>query len=358
MKNQTHYQTYLQIDALLSLQKRQSEEVAQPAHDETLFIITHQVYELWFKQVLTEIDSVLLILSQARIEEREMGTVAHRLERVNKIFELLIDQIAVLETMTPLDFLDFRHLLYPASGFQSAQFRELENKLGLRSHDRLNYNSESYEKSLHVDHQAKIKDLEQNQSLFDAINHWLARTPILHIAEFEFWKRYKESVNQMNQESIEELSANQHLSDEDRTKAKSQIESTAQVFEAFFDEKQFEQYQAQGQWRLSYQAVLGALLILIYRDEPLFQTPHRVLSALTDLDESMTTWRHRHALMARRMLGSKVGTGGSSGFQYLSQTADQHRIFKDFTQLTTFLIQRRKLPKLPEEVRRKMSYSI
>lgn len=351
-----NYHDYLRLDQILTAQQRRSEEFGRPAHDENLFIVIHQVYELWFKQILTEVDSVIAIFAQNRIEESEMGWVTHRLERVNKIFELLIQQISVLETMTPLDFLDFRDLLYPASGFQSAQFRVIENRLGLLPNQRLAYNAESYEKSLKKNQQSDVKQTESDQTLFESVNRWLARTPLLHFSGFDFWQEYQKAIEQMNQEAVTEVDRNPHLSDEDRIKARAQIESTQQMFTSFFNKTEFEAQRSAGQWRLQFESVLGALLILIYRDEPLFQMPHQILNALIEIDEQMASWRYRHALMARRMLGAKVGTGGSSGFQYLSQTADQHRIFKDFNQLTTFLIPRSKLPKLPDQVKKSIGY--
>ena len=116
-----------------------SKEYGKPAHDEMLFIIIHQIYELWFKQILFELDSVLEIFSKEDIQESRIGTAVSRLDRVIEIQKILIDQIHVLETMTPMDFLDFRDFLIPASGFQSVQFRLIENKLGLNKEDRYSY---------------------------------------------------------------------------------------------------------------------------------------------------------------------------------------------------------------------------
>ena len=113
------YQQYLALAELLASQHPKSDEYGRPAHDELLFIIVHQAYELWFKQILHELDSVLELFRPDSVAERNMGAVVARLDRVTEIQKLLIDQIGVLETMTPLDFLDFRDMLMPASGFQS-----------------------------------------------------------------------------------------------------------------------------------------------------------------------------------------------------------------------------------------------
>jgi tryptophan 2,3-dioxygenase len=119
------YANYLEIDALLGLQKPRSEG---PEHDEMLFIVIHQVYELWFKQLLHEFDRAMQLL-------RESDTVRaqHTLKRILTIFKVLVAQLDILETMTPLEFMSFRSRLEAASGFQSDQFRQIEFVLGGKS---------------------------------------------------------------------------------------------------------------------------------------------------------------------------------------------------------------------------------
>ncbi len=117
------YGSYLRLGVLLDQQRPES---APPAHDELLFITIHQVYELWFKQLLHELTTVRDILLGGATARDEVWTARHRLGRVITIEQVLIAQLPVLETMTPQDFLEFRSLLAPASGFQSVQFRELE----------------------------------------------------------------------------------------------------------------------------------------------------------------------------------------------------------------------------------------
>ncbi|MGH2574324.1 MAG: tryptophan 2,3-dioxygenase family protein, partial [Ignavibacteria bacterium] len=135
-----YYSDYLQLDKLLKSQKPKSEEYGHPAHDEMLFIIVHQAYELWFKLIIHELDSIINMFKDESIDEKSIGIAVSRLQRITEIEKLLIDQLRVLETMTPLDFLDFRDFLIPASGFQSFQFRLIENKLGLKSAQRILYN--------------------------------------------------------------------------------------------------------------------------------------------------------------------------------------------------------------------------
>ena len=117
-----YYHDYLRLDDLLAAQRPVSTQLGDEAHDELLFIVVHQVYELWFKQILHELGAVMVIFEDGVVKEREMGALVGHLDRVVHIQRLLIAQIEVLETMTPLDFLDFRDLLIPASGFESLQF--------------------------------------------------------------------------------------------------------------------------------------------------------------------------------------------------------------------------------------------
>ncbi|HEY9344101.1 MAG TPA: tryptophan 2,3-dioxygenase family protein, partial [Inquilinus sp.] len=121
-----HYASYLQLDQLLDLQDRESEKAGRPAHDEMLFIVIHQAYELWFKQILFELDAVQGVFAADRVDDRAIARASRALHRIHEILKLGVHQLDVLETMTPLDFLDFRDLLRPASGFQSAQFRLIE----------------------------------------------------------------------------------------------------------------------------------------------------------------------------------------------------------------------------------------
>ena len=133
---ETIYSDYLKLEEILNNQKLKRAERGTPAHDEMLFIIIHQVYELWFKQIIHELDSVLLMFSKVSISESDVSLSVTRLDRIIEIQKILIDQVRILETMTAMDFLEFRDHLFPSSGFQSSQFRKLENKLGLKKADR------------------------------------------------------------------------------------------------------------------------------------------------------------------------------------------------------------------------------
>lgn len=351
-----HYHHYLNIEKLLSAQHPKSIEYAKPAHDEMLFIIVHQTYELWFKQIIFELNAVMSTFQKPQIEDAEMGRASARLERIVSILKLIIGQVDVLETMTPLDFLDFRDMLYPASGFQSFQWRLIETKLGLRIEDRLAYNNSPFYKSLSESQQNEMLDVLNETSLFDAIEKWLERTPFLQAENFNFWDLYKKAVTDMFEDDINTVTKNSRLSEEDKTKNITGLQASLKTFDALFDEQAFNELRQQGHFRLSYRALHAALLIQLYRDQPVLQTPFRIIRALLDIDETMTTWRYRHALMAYRMLGQKIGTGGSSGHKYLADATSKHKIFTDFFNLTTFFIPRSQVPALPKSIADRMSF--
>src|SRR6187401_3565852 len=164
-----YYSQYLQLDKILNAQQPESQKDGVEADDEMLFIIIHQAYELWFKQVLFEVNSVIAIMNKPVVNDNspEMQTVVHRLKRVVTILKVLVQQIDIMETMTPMDFLDFRDMLRPASGFQSYQFKVLEAKLGLKFDNR--HGKEYYTAQLKKEHVDVIKSAEGNKSLLELI---------------------------------------------------------------------------------------------------------------------------------------------------------------------------------------------
>jgi tryptophan 2,3-dioxygenase len=162
-----HYQSYLALDKILNAQHLRSAEVAEePAHEEMLFIIVHQSYEIWFKQIIHELESVIDMFDRHDVDEKNIGTSIARLNRVIVIFKLLVEHIPIMETMTPLDFLDFRKYLFPASGFQSFQFRKIENLLGLPEKERITYHGHHYAAFFSEEHKKELKKIASGNSLF------------------------------------------------------------------------------------------------------------------------------------------------------------------------------------------------
>lgn len=351
-----YYSDYLQLEKLLGAQKPKSEEYGHKAHEEMLFIIVHQAYELWFKQIIHEIDSINQMFKDDVADEKSIGIAVSRLQRVTEIQKLLIEQLRVLETMTPLDFLEFRDFLIPASGFQSFQFRLIENKLGLSDEKRIQYNNVDYLNTLQEQHRKLIMETVQNPSLFELVEKWLERTPFLNYANFNFWNSYKEAVEKMLEHDRNIIAENKTLTEKKREFQLKQLDMTKENFQALFDEKKHDELVKQGQRHLSSKAMLAAIFINLYRDEPILHMPFMFLNLLVEVDELFTTWRYRHALMVHRMIGAKIGTGGSSGHQYLMSTVDKHRIFTDLFNLSTYLIPRSELPKLPGDLVRELGF--
>ncbi len=351
-----HYHSYLQLDKILDAQAPRSEALGNPAHDETLFIIIHQVYELWFKQIIHELSSVMDMFDNDRVDERNMGVAVARLDRIIEIQKLLIDQIRILETMTPLDFLDFRSYLFPASGFQSFQFRVVEVLLGLQNSQRLTYHNTHYASVFAEDQQAILKKMEEKRSMLELAEDWLERTPFLNTGNFNFLQEFTAAVKEMLSQEKQAIRDTTALTEREKEMRLKMLGDTDTYFLSVLDKSQHEKLLAEGKLRLSYKATLGALLIHLYRDEPILRMPFELLERLVDIDELFTAWRYRHAQMVLRMLGKKVGTGGSSGSEYLHATAARHGIFSDLHNISTLLIPRSSRPELPPELKKQLAF--
>jgi tryptophan 2,3-dioxygenase len=243
------YQSYLKLDALLGLQEPLSQG---PEHDETLFIVIHQVYELWFKEMLHELDHLCALL------RRNDGTRAqHTLKRALTILKVLVQQIDVLETMTPLEFLSFRDRLESGSGFQSRQFRELEMLLGARRRGAVEHYPEG------GPDRAALERRFREPGVWDAFLEYLVKhgLPVPPAAL-----------------------------DRDLTQP------------------------------LAPDPEVQRLLLQVYRRNPAVS---EMCERLVDLDEGFMEWRYRHVKMVQRTIGTKHGTGGSSGAEYLMTTLNR-----------------------------------
>lgn len=364
-KNQgpVYYNDYLMLDEFLKCQQPLSKKFANiedpEAHDETLFIIVHQSYELWFKQILHDLNSILNIFSKKNVEDRDLGVIVQRLERIRKIQNMISGKLEILETMTPMDFLEFRNLLIPASGFQSTQFREIEIKMGLNTHDRQSVDREFFLGRLNQKDRDRLLALENVPSLLKLLQEWLERTPFTISKEFNFWSEYQKSVENILADDEKTIQANlAKLSDREKQTQLENLKTTQETFNSLFNEEAHLKLVESGGRKLSRKAILNALFILLYRDEPMLTLPFQIMSLMMDIDENFTTWRYRHALLAQRMLGTKIGTGGSSGHQYLKRAADNNRVFIDLFNLSTYLIPRSRLPKIPSEIKKQLNFNV
>ncbi|NWH62767.1 T23O dioxygenase, partial [Geococcyx californianus] len=340
------YGDYLQLNKILNAQELQSEKKGKKIHDEHLFIVTHQAYELWFKQILWEMDSVRAIFQNGHVrDERNMLKVITRMNRISMILKLLVEQFSVLETMTALDFFDFRYYLSPASGFQSLQFRLLENKIGVPQSLRVPYNRRHYRDNFKGQDYELLLKSEQEPTLLQLVEAWLERTPGLEAEGFDFWGKFQVNVLKGLEEEFALVQAKPES--EEKDDLLSEFQKQKDVLLSLFDEKRHEHLLSKGERRLSYKALKGALMIYFYREEPRFQVPFQLLTSLMDIDVLMTKWRYNHVCMVHRMIGSKAGTGGSSGYHYLRSTvSDRYKVFVDLFNLSTFLVPRHWIPKM------------
>jgi tryptophan 2,3-dioxygenase len=339
-----NYHDYLQLDRILNAQAPESDKQGISAHDEMLFIIIHQAYELWFKQLHHEIDSMLEIMDRPSLNDNspDLEMIVHRLRRCVAIMKLLISQIDIMETMTPMDFLDFRDMLRPASGFQSWQFKEMEAKLGLRFEQR--HGKEYYTSQLREEHTRIIKKAEQQKNLLQLVNGWLERMPFFN--EKNNWEGF---LTHTDAENIHPFWA------EYRYRYEHSLSEAEQANLPAFDDTFINEHSADER-NLSGAAARSALFIMIYRRYPMLQLPFQLLNALLEIDEQLSSWRYRHMNMVHRMIGTRIGTGGSSGKDYLKAAADKHYIYRDIARLNSFLIEARKLPLLTPHMEKRLGF--
>ncbi len=259
------YNKYLRVPELIDLQTC----LSTPAHhDELLFITVHQAYELWFKQILHEIDAAIAFMNSDRIAEASFA-----MRRVVEIEKLLITQIHILETMTPISFLGFRDELNPASGFQSMQFREIEFVSGLK-------------------HESVARAFADDEFARERLQTRLG-SPSL----------------------ADEFFALLHRHGFDAPAEDSQI-----------DDKE----------RRSNQSKRTRAVVEILTHPEKFYKEYQLAEALIEHDENFSLWRSHHIKMVERMVGAKRGTGGSEGVGYLKTTLDQ-KFFPELWDARTYL---------------------
>uniref|UniRef100_A0A0K0G128 Tryptophan 2,3-dioxygenase n=1 Tax=Strongyloides venezuelensis TaxID=75913 RepID=A0A0K0G128_STRVS len=343
------YSTYLKLDKLLDAQElRSATNEGEVVHDEHLFIIVHQAYELWFKQIIFDIDVIRELLSRSFVDETKTLKIVSYLERIVRILKLLVDQMLILETMSPLDFIEFRSFLTTSSGFQSLQFRLLENKIGIDPRNRVKYNAQHYKNAFDTeDEREKVEKSEQEPSLFVLIERWLERTPGIHPTEKEpgFWAQYEEAVGKY----LDHMKSDAETYDKDSEGYKiamAEYEKTKTSYETILNKEYHEAAVEKRERRFSYNAMKGAMMICLHREMPRFSQPYQILVYLMDIDSLFTKWRYNHLLAVQRMIGNKMGSGGSSGYLYLRSTiADKYKVFLDLFNLSTWIIPRIYIPK-------------
>ena len=334
------YWDYLKLDQLLSLQGGLESDESQLMPDELHFIIVHQVFELWFKLILRELRLARDHLAAPTVAEEEIPYVVHHLRRVNQILRLGVDQFQVMETLTPQDFLAFRDKLMPASGFQSVQMRELELLLGLREDQRAMAGSPGGGAAW-----ARVERASGELSLREALHTWLYRTPIAGSSPSRpdddaqvtaFIEGYLEAIQAHHQAQARAMT--EALGERN---TESRFQSATAMARAFL----FAEDAPEGERARQRRVRAGLLFIESYRELPLLAWPRTLVDMVVELEELMVLWRTRHARMVERVIGRRVGTGGSSGVDYLDQTT-KIRVFTELWTVRTLLLPKPALPPL------------
>src|SRR5689334_6053230 len=260
------YNKYLRVQDLINLQ----DCLSSPAHhDELLFITVHQAYELWFKQILHELDAAIQML-----EEDRVPAATRALKRVVDIEKLLINQIHILETMTPISFLGFRDELNPASGFQSMQFREIEFASGLK-------------------HDSVVSTFKDDAFASERLQLRL-NSPSLGEVFFALLRRKGLDAPADDETPLDEK--------ERRSNQSKRVRAIVEILT--HPEKLYKEYQ--------------------------------LAEGLLEHDEHFALWRSHHIKMVERMVGAKRGTGGSEGVGYLKKTLDS-KFFPELWEARTYL---------------------
>jgi tryptophan 2,3-dioxygenase len=343
------YGGYLQLEELLALQDGPEGYSPPPSNDELHFIIVHQTFELWFKLILRELKEARQLMNQEHIAEASIPQVVHHLERVSEIFRLLADQWKVMETLSPQDFLAFRDRLGTSSGFESWQMRELEVLLGLDNEQRVG-GMDPLHHMKHLAEQGKVPaqalaDFEttaSEPSLNDVLNAWLARTPIHGSSpggegDSAAVRSYVDShLSAMREHGEHVIKHMVSIGHGDESTVRPRIEAGIAGAERFLLDND-EPVRSRA----------GLLFIESYRDLPLLSWPRRLIDSFVELEQAMLLFRTHHARMVERMIGRRMGTGGSSGVDYLDATT-KYRVFVDLWAVRTLLVKRDALPLLDD----------
>lgn len=360
MSGPPNYWDYLGLKTLLSLQGGLEQDEGQLIPDELHFIVTHQVLELWFKLALAELRHARDHLAEPRVPEEKISYVVHHLRRVNSVLRLVVSTFEVMETLTPQDFLSFRDKLMPASGFQSFQMREIEILMGLSGAARVRYGKVDPVEHIRALAEkspagelawGRLKQAHQEKSLREALHDWLYRTPIhgSHPDSPEdeqtvlaFLERYLDAVEANHERQAAALIAT-GVTDEEAVQARfAQNSASARTFLMAED---IEEDALRARTR---RVRAGLLFIESYRNLPLLAFPRLLVDTVVEFEEQLVLFRTRHARMVERVIGRRVGTGGSSGVDYLDKTT-RMRVFTDLWTVRTLLLPRKLLPDLQDE---------
>ena len=349
----TNYWDYIRVEDLLRLQGGTENDESKLSDHEVLFIVVHQAFELWFKLVVREVRALRDLFRQDPVPEASLGGAAAGIDRVTRIFRSATTHFDVIESLGTRDYLDFRDKLFPASGFQSAQMREIEILMGLKEDERIGLGAERKYlealqdptgKSRSPAHDRVMERLADKPSLLSAVGSWLLRTPIRGSQPRDsgdaavvdgFLEDYMIALQGATNRTLDMVLATGVGSAEAmRARYAAEVEQARAFF--LCEDRRLRRIRA------------AVLFIESYRELPLLAWPRALLARLLEFEQVMIIFRQRHARMVERVIGRRIGTGGSSGVDYLDQTALAYRVFKDLWAVRTFQIPADALPPLED----------
>jgi tryptophan 2,3-dioxygenase len=326
-----------------------------------MFIVVHQIDELWFKLILRELVTVRDLFARDPVPEQALASAVRGVRRMQEILRQLAGHFALMETMTTRDYLAFRDKLHGASGFQSAQLREIEILMGLPEGERVPLGHEgSYLTALRERDGSESPALRRvkarladRPTLREAILEWLHRTPIQGSIPAQpddaarvraFVDAYLASHAGAVHRSLDLARAgiSTGLTGPDVARLEERARSEIAHARAFLLAEDVPEPE-----RAHASRVRAALVFIeSYRELPLLAWPREVLDGLTSFEQAFVIFRQRHARMVERMIGRRTGTGGSSGVEYLDATAIKYRVFHELWAVRTLLVRKSDLPPL------------
>jgi tryptophan 2,3-dioxygenase len=352
----TNYWDYIRLEELLSLQGGLERDEERIGNDEVMFVTLHQVFELWFKLILREMRSARDLFTAEPVAEQELSGAVRSLKRISAIWRVAAKHFEVMETLTTREYLAFRDKLMGASGFQSAQMRQIEILFGLEDRERIPLGFEgSYLEALRAAGGGESPalrrvraQLEDHPRLKEAIHAWLYRTPIdgrgpgdpgarEHLDGFveRFLAAHARAADGSCAQAMQ-----MSVSETDRARIRERYEAEKASVRSFFNPSSEEGGERARRIRAA------MVFIESYRELPLLAWPREVLDALIELEQLFIVFRQRHARMVERVIGRRTGTGGSAGVEYLDQTALSYRVFRDLWAVRTLQIPRSAAPEL------------
>ena len=352
----TAYWDYIKVEQLLGLQAGLETDESGLTNDEVMFITIHQIDELWFKLILREMVALRNLFAAPKVPEQSLASAVRSMGRTSELLRQVAAHFALMETMTTRDYLDFRDKLSPASGFQSAQMREIEILLGLEDAIRIPLGHEqTYMKALrNADGSPSVASRRvdarrsDTPTILTAIREWLYRTPIQgsipgQAGDEARVKDFIAAYGRVHEGATKSsllLARTDALTPEDEVRLEKRYANEAVEAQAFLLAEDVPEDS-----RAKASRIRAALVFIeSYRELPLLAWPREVIDGIVALEQAFVIFRQRHARMVERIIGRRTGTGGSAGVDYLDQTALKYRVFGEIWAVRTILVKKGELP--------------